>query len=343
MRRWILGAALLGAVILAAPAALSDNAAPLTTAPAEQIGMSKQKLERISTALKQEIDEGKLPGVVVMVARRGKLVYSDAIGFQDKGSSKPIASDSLFRIYSMTKPLVAVGAMMLVEEGKIQLTDPVSKFLPAFKGQQVSVARADGEFAKISYMMVPADREITIQDLFRHTAGLAYGEITVNTPVKEAYTKAGLYNRDRDYDARALTPAEFVERIAKAPLAHQPGTVWEYSLAIDVLGRGIEVASGKRLGDYLDERLFKPLGMSDTSFWVSSDKVGRLAQALPVDPASGLPNKLIDVSSPPGNDSGGAGAISSAADYLRFAQMLANGGQLDGVRTVPYQRPVDGI
>jgi CubicO group peptidase (beta-lactamase class C family) len=334
MRRWILGATLLGAVILVAPAAWSDNGAPLTTAPAEQVGMSKQKLERISTALKQEIDEGKLPGVVVMVARKGKLVYSDAIGFQDKGSSKPMAFDSLFRIYSMTKPLVAVGAMMLVEEGKIQLTDPVSKFLPAFKGQQVSVARADGEFAKISYAIVPADRENTIQDLFRHTAGLAYGEITVNTPVKEAYTKAGLYNTDRDYDARGLTPPDFVERIAKAPLAHQPGTVWEYSLAIDVLGRVIEVAAGKRLGDYLDERLFKPLRMSDTTFWVSPDKVGRLAQALPVDPASGLPNKLIDVSSPPGNDSGGAGAISTAADYLRFAQMLANGGQLDGVRVL---------
>ena len=334
MRRWILGATLLGAVILVAPAAWSDNGAPLTTAPAEQVGMSKQKLERISTALKQEIDEGKLPGVVVMVARKGKLVYSDAIGFQDKGSSKPMAFDSLFRIYSMTKPLVAVGAMVLVEEGKIQLTDPVSKFLPAFKGQQVSVARADGEFAKISYAIVPADRENTIQDLFRHTAGLVYGEITVNTPVKEAYIKAGLYNTDRDYDARGLTPPDFVERIAKAPLAHQPGTVWEYSLAIDVLGRVIEVAAGKRLGDYLDERLFKPLRMSDTTFWVSPDKVGRLAQALPVDPASGLPNKLIDVSSPPGNDSGGAGAISTAADYLRFAQMLANGGQLDGVRVL---------
>ena len=334
MRRWILGATLLGAVILVAPAAWSDNGAPLTTAPAEQVGMSKQKLERISTALKQEIDEGKLPGVVVMVARKGKLVYSDAIGFQDKGSSKPMAFDSLFRIYSMTKPLVAVGAMVLVEEGKIQLTDPVSKFLPAFKGQQVSVARADGEFAKISYAIVPADRENTIQDLFRHTAGLAYGEITVNTPVKEAYIKAGLYNTDRDYDARGLTPPDFVERIAKAPLAHQPGTVWEYSLAIDVLGRVIEVAAGKRLGGYLDERLFKPLRMSDTTFWVSPDKVGRLAQALPVDPASGLPNKLIDVSSPPGNDSGGAGAISTAADYLRFAQMLANGGQLDGVRVL---------
>jgi CubicO group peptidase (beta-lactamase class C family) len=334
MRRWMLGAALLGALSLVAPAALADNSALLATAPAEQVGMSKQKLDRITTVFKQEIDQGKLPGVVVMVTRKGKLVYSNAIGFQDTGSGTPMKSDSLFRIYSMTKPFVAAGAMMLVEEGKIQLTDPVSKFLPAFKGQQVSVARPDGEFAKITYTAVPADRENTIQDLFRHTAGLAYGEITVNAPVKEAYTKAGLYNKERDYDARALSPPEFVERIAKAPLVHQPGTVWEYSLAIDVLGRVIEAASGKRLAVYLDDRLFKPLGMSDTGFWISSDKMPRLAQALPIDPASGQPNKLIDVSSPPGNDSGGAGAISTSADYLRFAQMLANGGQLDGVRVL---------
>jgi CubicO group peptidase (beta-lactamase class C family) len=339
MRQWMLRAVLGGALVLVAPAALltgavADNGAPLATAPAEQVGMSKQRLERIGAVLRQEVDQGKLPGVVVMVARKGKLVYSEAIGFQDKAAGKPMAPDALFRIYSMTKPMVAAGAMMLVEEGKVQLTDPVSKFLPAFKGQQVSVARADGEFARITYATVPADREMTVQDLFRHTAGLAYGEITVNTPVKDAYLKAGLLNRDRDYDARALTPAEFVERTAKAPLAHQPGTVWEYSLAIDVLGRVIEAASGQRLADFLDERLFKPLHMADTGFWVAADKLGRLAQPLPVDPASGLPNKLIDVSSPPGNDSGGAGAVSTAADYLRFAQMLANGGQLDGTRVL---------
>ena len=152
--------------------------------------------------------------------------------------------------------------------------------------------------------------------------------------MKEAYTKAGLYSKERDYDARALSPAEFVERVAKASLVHQPGTVWEYSLAIDVLGRVIEAASGKRLAVYLDERLFKPLGMADTGFWLSPEKMSRLAQPLPVDPASGMPNNLIDVSSPPGNDSGGAGAVSTASDYLRFSQMLGNGGQLDGVRVL---------
>lgn len=334
MTRCTFSAALFAALILVAPAALADMGPALNTAPAEQVGMSKQKLERISTVLKQEVEQGKLPGAVVLVARKGKLVYADAIGFQDKDANKPMALDSVFRIYSMTKPLAAVGAMILVEEGKIQLTDPVSKFLPAFKKQQVSVARADGEFARVTYATAPADREITIQDLFRHTAGLAYGEITVNGPVKEAYTKAGLYTTGRDYDARALTPAEFVERLANAPLAHQPGTVWEYSLAIDLLGRVVEAASGQRLGEFLDERLFKPLRMIDTGFWVPGEKMGRLAQPLPVDPASGQRNNLIDVSAQPGNDSGGAGAVSTAADYLRFAQMLLNGGQLDGVRVL---------
>jgi CubicO group peptidase (beta-lactamase class C family) len=330
----ILSVAFFGALILGAPAVRADMGAPLATAPAEQVGMSKQKLDRIGTVLNQEIEQGKLPGVVVMVARKGKLVYSAALGFQDKETGKPMALDSVFRVYSMTKPMVAVGAMMLVEEGKIQLTDPVSKYLPAFKGQQVSVARADGEFARLTYATVPADREMTVQDLFRHTAGLAYGEITINAPVKEAYAKAGLFNPDRDYDARALTPAEFVERLAKAPLAHQPGTVWEYSLAMDVLGRVVEAATGQRLADYLTERVFKPLGMDDTGFWLPADKLGRLSEALPVDPASGQPNKLIDVSKPPGNDSAGAGAVSTASDYLRFAQMLLNGGQLDGVRVL---------
>ena len=271
----------------------------------------------------------------MLVARKGKLIYADAAGFQDKEEGKPMALDSIFRIYSMTKPLVSVAAMMLVEDGKIELTDPISKFFPAFKSQQVSVARTDGEFARVTYTTVPADREITVQDLLRHTAGLAYGEITLNAPVKDAYTKAGLYQpSNRDYDERDLLPAEEVERLAKAPLAHQPGTIWEYSLAVDLLGRVVEAASGKRLGDFLAERLFEPLKMQDAAFWVPSGKMGRVAQPLAVDLASGQPNKLIDVSKEPKNDSGGAGAVSTAADYLRFAQMLLNGGQLDGARVL---------
>ena len=335
MKRWMLVAAFLGAFLFAAPAAWSQVNLGLAQAPPEQAGVSKQKLDRIHDVFKREIDDGRLPGTVVLVARRGKLIYADAVGFQDKEESKPMALDSIFRIYSMTKPLVSVAAMMLVEDGKVELTDPVSKFLPAFKSEQVSVARADGEFARVTYTSVPADREITVQDLLRHTAGLAYGEITANAPVKDAYAKAGLYKPGaRDYDVRDLTPAEEVERLAKAPLAHQPGTVWEYSLAVDLLGRVVEAASGKRLADFLDERLFKPLRMQDTAFWVPGAKMGRLAQPLAVDPASGQANKLIDVAAEPNNDSGGAGGVSTAADYLRFAQMLLNGGEIDGARVL---------
>src|SRR5262245_58766357 len=244
MNRAILGATLAGALAFVtsiswtqswaqdqgrppAPPALVGMGLP--EVPPEQVGMSKQKLDRIHDALKQQVADGKLPGTVVLVARKGKLIYADATGFQDKDESKPMALNSLFRIYSMTKPLVSVAAMMLVEDGSIQLTDPVSKFFPAFKGQQVSVARSDNELARMSYITIAAEREMTLQNLLRHTAGLAYGEITVNAPVRDAYVKAGLYLAGvRDYDARELTSAEEVERLAKAPLAHQPGrnTVW---------------------------------------------------------------------------------------------------------------------
>jgi len=308
-------------------AAALASAQALPTASPESVGMSAARLARITEAFKPEIDKGNLPGVVVLVARKGKLVYSDAFGFQDKESAKPMTQDAIFRIYSMTKPLVSVAAMMLVEDGKLELTDSISKFLPAMKNMQVSVAKTDPEFAKVSYTLVSSQREITVQDLLRHTAGLAYANLTQNTPVKEAYAKAGV-----DEDPRGLTPAEEVERMSKTPLAHEPGTVWEYSLASDILGRVVEAASGKRLGDFLDERLFKPLAMNDTAFYVPSAKLSRLAEALPTDSSTGKPNKLYDVKAVPNNDSGGAGGVSTAADYLRFAQMMANGGQLDGKR-----------
>jgi CubicO group peptidase (beta-lactamase class C family) len=235
--------------------------------------------------------------------------------------------DAIFRIYSMTKPLVSVGAMMLVEDGRMQLNDPVSKFLPAMKGLKVSVAKMDAEFAKSSYALVPADREMTVQDLLRHSSGLAYANLTQNTAVKEAYAKAGIGG-----DVRPLTPEEFVDKVAQSPLGHHPGTYWEYSLATDMLGRVVEAASGRRLGDFLQQRLFEPLGMVDTAFFVAPQDYERIAEALPVDLASNTPNKLYDVSTRPSSDSGGAGGVSTAADYLRFAQMMLNGGQLDGKR-----------
>jgi CubicO group peptidase (beta-lactamase class C family) len=335
MTRSMLRAVVIGALLLSATAVRADVGLPLAQAPAEQVGLSAKKLERLREVLQAEIDKGMLPGTVVMVARKGKLAYADAVGLQDKAEGKKMAADSVFRIYSMTKPMVSVAAMMLVEDGKIQLTDPVSKFLPAFKGQRVSVARADAAYARITYTSVPADSEMTVQDLLRHTSGLAYGEITQNVPVRDAYAKAGVYLPGvRDYDSRDLTPAEQAERVGAAPLAHQPGTHWEYSLSSDILGRVVEAASGKRLGDFLDERLFKPLRMVDTAFSVPAAKMARLAQPLATDLASGQPIKVIDVSVQPKNDSGGAGAVSTAADYLRFTQMLLNGGQLDGVRVL---------
>jgi len=321
-------------VFAASPSSYARELQRLETATPEQLGMSSGRLERIAELLKKEVSDGKLPGAVVIVARKGKIVYSGATGFQDKAGNKPMAANSIFRIYSMTKPLVSVAAMMLVEDGVIQLTDPVSKFLPAFKDMQVSVATA-GPDGKVTYSNVPAVRPIIVQDLLRHSSGLAYAEITKNEPVKTAYVEAKFSQPGvHEYDSRAMTPAEQVERIAKAPLIHQPGTTWEYSMAVDILGRVVEAASGKRLSVFLDERLFKPLKMVDTSFWLSGDKMPRLAQPMAVDPASGQKISVLDVSAEPGNDSGGAGGLSTAMDYLRFGQMLLNGGELDGVRVM---------
>jgi CubicO group peptidase (beta-lactamase class C family) len=306
----------------------------LVTATPEQVGMSTQRLGRIATMLKREIADGKLPGAVVMVARKGKIVYSDAIGLQDKGANTPMTLDAIFRIYSMTKPLASVAAMMLVEDGVIQLTDPISKFLPAFKDMQVSVATT-GADGKATYTNVAAARPIVVQDLLRHSAGLAYAEITKNEPVKAAYVEAKFSQPGvHEYDSRGMTPAEQVERIAKAPLIHQPGTMWEYSMAVDILGRVVEAASGKRLAVFLDERLFKPLKMADSGFWLPAAKMSRLAQPLAVDLASGQKISVLDVSAEPKNDSGGAGALSTAIDYLRFGQMLLNGGGLDDARVM---------
>ena len=339
MSRWKILAATtaLAAMVVATAASLpvcARELQPLVAAAPEQVGMSAERLGRISTMLKKEIDDGKLPGAVVMVARKGRIVYSDAIGFQDRGANTPMTRDSIFRIYSMTKPLASVAAMMLVEDGVIQLTDPVAKFLPAFKDMQVSVA-ATGADGKATYTNVPAAKPILVQDLLRHSAGLAYAEITKNEPVKAAYVDAKFSRPGvHEYNSRGMTPAEQVERIAKAPLVHQPGTTWEYSMAVDILGRGVEAASSKRLAAFLDERLFKPLKMVDSSFWLPASKMSRLAQPLPVDPASGQKTSVLDVSAEPMNDSGGAGALSTASDYLRFGQMLLNGGELDGARVM---------
>jgi len=305
-----------------APLAWADA---LPTALPESVGLSTERLARVTEVVKGEIAKGRYPGAVALVARRGKVAYFEALGQRDPQAGTPMTTDSIFRLYSMTKPFASVAAMMLVEDGRIRLADPVSRYLPKLANRQVSVARLDPDSGKVTYVLVPAEREMTIQDLLRHTSGLVYGGGTANLNVKELYAKEGV-------DWKDMTPAEQIDRLAKVPLAHQPGTAWEYSLSTDVLGRVVEAVTGTTLGRFLDQRLFAPLKMTDTGFLVPNGKGVRLAQPFAKDPVTGDPIALLDVTVPQKNDAGGAGSAGTAMDYARFCQMLLNGGQLDGVR-----------
>jgi CubicO group peptidase (beta-lactamase class C family) len=317
-------ATLLLALVLLAFVAPAWAQQLLPSAKPEQVGMSSQRLDRVGQMLKAQIERERFPGAVAIVARKGKIVYFEAFGQRDPQTGAPMSRDAIFRLYSMTKPFTSVAAMMLVEDGKLTLADPVSKHLPQLAKLQVAVAKQDAD-GKTSYTLVPAANEITIQDLLRHTSGIVYGGFTPNSHIKEAYAanKVG-------WDEQ--TPEEQLERLAKVPLAHQPGTVWEYSLSTDILGRVVEKVSGTTLGAVLNERLFAPLKMLDTSFVVPQGKVARLAQPYAVDKATGNPIKMLDVTVQQKNDAGGAGSAGTAADYARFCQMLLNGGQLNGVR-----------
>jgi len=291
----------------------------------EEVGLSTERLARATQVLKAEVAKGQYPGAVALIARKGKIAYLESVGQRDPAAGAPMSNDAIFRLYSMTKPFTSVAVMMLVEEGRLVLSDPVSKFLPQLASLQVSVPRFDPDTGKAVYALVPAERQMTIQDLLRHTSGLVYGGFTNHAQVKELYAKAGV-------DWRDVTPAEQLDRLAKVPLAHQPGAAWEYSLSTDVLGRVVEAVSGTTLSRFLAERIFRPLRMTDTAFLVPPDKVGRLAQSFPTDKATGKPIELLDVTAPQKNDAGGAGSAGTAGDYARFSQMLLNGGHLDGVR-----------
>jgi CubicO group peptidase (beta-lactamase class C family) len=321
MKRSLTCATLLGWILTASLA----FAQGLPTASPEAVGLSSARLARVTELVKGEIAKGRYPGAVALVARRGKVAYFEALGQRDPQSGAPMTKDAIFRLYSMTKPFASVAAMMLVEDGKILLSDPVSKYLPKLKNLQVSVPRVDPQTGRVSYALVPTEREMTIQDLMRHTSGLVYGVFTSHAAVKEAYAKEGV-------DWENVTPAEQIERLARVPLAHQPGSAWEYSLSTDVLGRVIEAVSGATLGQFLQERLFAPLQMTDTAFLVPNGKATRLAQPFAKDPVSGDAVKLLDVTVAQKNDAGGAGSAGTVADYARFSQMLLNGGQLDRVR-----------
>ena len=242
MRRLVTLGTLFSLVILA-PVVWAQG---LPTAKPEAVGLSSERLERVSRALRSEIEAGKFPGAVALVARKGHVVYFESFGVRDPASGAPMGKDAIFRLYSMTKPFASVAAMMLMENGNLLLSDPVAKFLPQLAKREVSVSQLDPATGKVVDSVVPADRDMTIQDLLRHTSGLVYGSFTPNQQIKELYAKNGV-------DWANVTPEEQIERLGKVPLAHQPGTTWEYSLSTDVLRRVVEKVSSQPLSRFLDE------------------------------------------------------------------------------------------
>jgi len=299
-------------------------ASELPAASPETVGLSSSKLSELTDHFQSYVDDGKLAGLTTLVARGGKVVHFEAYGQQVKENRTPMQKDTVFRIFSMTKPVTGVALMMLWEEGKFKLDDSVSKYLPSFKNQQVFVgADADGKF-----LTEPVKREATILDLMRHTAGLTYGYFG-DTPVDRAYRASGLLGPENDLEA-------LVNQLGVQPLLYQPGEAWVYSLGADVQGRLIEVLSGKTLAEFFEARIFKPLGMTDTAFQLRPEQSDRFAEVYGLDPEKGLTayrgGFYLDHSKPPSFLSGGGGLVSTTPDYWRFAQMVANGGILDGVR-----------
>jgi CubicO group peptidase (beta-lactamase class C family) len=311
-----------GALALLAATTINASADPVlpTAAKPEDVGLSSSQLARIEAVTQKHIDAGLVPGAVMLVARRGKIAWYKSMGFRDRAAKDPIRPDSIFRIYSMTKPIVSVAAMMLVEEGRMQVSDPVSKYLPEMAGMKVGIETVEGKPAL--EMATPA-REMTVQDLMRHTSGLIYGT-RGKSRVNDAYIEAKIGDRD-------FSNEEFVAKLSKLPLRFSPGDRWEYGVSTDVLGRILEVVSGKSLGEFLNERVLTPLGMSDTAFYVSADKLSRAAQ--PWQSPEGPPmTPRFDVAQKPRYESGGGGLTSTMDDYLRFAIMLADGGEFGGKR-----------
>ena len=278
---------------------------PMSKRP-EDVGISTSRLERVRARMKADVESGRIPGGVLLVARNGKIASFDALGFQERKAQKPMRNDAIFRIASMTKPIVSVAAMILAEEGKLDIGAPVAQYLPEFKDAKVGVEKAAPK------------RPMTVQDLLRHTSGLTYG-IFGNSPVDELYRKSNFF--------ASKSLAAMVTTIASLPLAHHPGEFWEYSVSTDVLGRVVEVASGKDLDAFIAERITAPLKMADTGFYLNATQAARMARS---DTATAMP--ASDPTVKPAVLSGGGGMLSTAGDYARFCQMLLNGGELDGVR-----------
>ncbi|CAN5634017.1 serine hydrolase domain-containing protein [soil metagenome] len=293
---------------------------PLPRASAESVGVSSERLDRLGALLQGDIESGRLPGAVVAVARRGKLIYYRAYGYLDPVAKTRMPRNAIFAIAAMTKPMVAVTALSLVEQGRVLIDDPVTKYLPSLARMPVALPAKDPTDMSLQ-KTVPAARPPSIQDLLRHTAGMTYG----NRGESELY-KA--YPQSSNAAARAMNGDEFIAKLATLPLYSQPGSKWDYGLSFDVLGLTVEKVSGQKLGAFMNDRLFKPLGMGDTGFVVPADKASRFARALAADPTTTQAQSLPDMMMPPLFDCGGGCAVSTAADYLRFAQMLLNKGAL---------------
>jgi CubicO group peptidase (beta-lactamase class C family) len=310
---------------ISAAVSFAFAADPLPRAKPESVGMSSERLGRIGELLRADIEKGRLPGAVVAVARKGKLVYYQSFGYLDKDAGTKMHNDAIFSIASMTKPMVAVGALTLFERGLVQIDDPVGNYLPQLGKMQVALLKASE--GGPGFDTVAAARPVTLQDLMRHTSGIIYGGRGA-TPVHK------LYPASSSSVGTGMTGKEFIDKLSSLPLLHQPGSTWDYGFGLDVLGLVIEKVSGQPLGQYLEAQVFKPLGMRDTAFNVSPEKAKRYAKGFANDPDTGKPQFVLDLTKPLKFECGGGCAASTAADYLRFAQMLLNGGSLDGKRVL---------
>lgn len=299
----------------------------------EKIGLSTARLQRLTAVLQHEVDKKRLPGAVAVVARHGKTALFDSVGQLNPASGEAMHRDARFRIYSMTKPIVSVAAMMLVEQGRLLLSDAVSQHLPEFAKQQVAVTGAtdasSGGSVAAQQKLEPVRVDANVHDLLRHTAGLTY-EFLGSSPVQRQYSQLRIGSRER-------TLAEFTRQLAGIPLMYQPGSVFEYSRATDVLGRVIEVVSGQSLQDFLREHILEPLGMPNTAFTVPAQFHEHIAEPFARDPDGGIQMKVIDVRTDAALASGGGGLISTAPDYARFLQFMLNRGELDGARLLGAQ------
>jgi CubicO group peptidase (beta-lactamase class C family) len=330
MKRWRTDDLTRRAVVAAAlvfliGAAGGARAESPSTAPRS---LSAEGLARVGDYIKNEIVSGKIPGAILLIQQHGKPVYFENFGVRDVTTERAMSADTIFRLYSMSKPITSVAAMMLVEDGKLKLDDPVSKYIPALADMKVGVEKP-GEDGKMTFVREPLNRPVTIEDLMRHTSGLTYG-FYGNSTVRKLYAEADLFNSD-------WTNAEFVEQIAKLPLAEQPGTLWDYGHSTDVLGRVIEVVSGETLYQFEKRRLLDPLGMNETAFYVGDPaKRSLIAEPMPDDRAISPTTMILNPMGPRKWESGGGGMVGTVGDYARFAQMLLNGGTYDGRR---YLKP----